>query len=50
MIESEVIIERIMEKLIEGDHEGIDKCLVRLTENNALTDDEAEEITRRLGL
>ena len=50
MIESEVIIERIIDKLVEGDHEGIDECLVRLTENNTLTDDEDEEITRLLGL
>ena len=50
MIESEVIIERMIDKLIDGDNEGIDKCLVRLTENNALTEEEANEITRELGI
>lgn len=50
LIESEVIIEGIMDKLIERDYGSIDKHLVRLTENDVIADDEANMIARDLDI
>lgn len=50
LIVAEVIIERVIDKLIEGDYEGMGKCIVRLVELGVLTEDCANEITKELSI